>query len=142
MQISRSYSIYYRNHYLIPGLSGFGGNGVTAFNRCVRNGPFREQIWNLVPSASPQCLRREFFGNPPGEVDLALLMGLPYTSFTSFEALLSGRFHDNIHCLIGGTMCSFDAAAAPEFFLVHGMVDKVSSANATYLYVATQVSFH
>ncbi|KAK3736190.1 hypothetical protein QZH41_002473 [Actinostola sp. cb2023] len=107
------------------GYSGFGGSGQPP-NRCVRTGPFRQQIWQLVPSVpAPRCLKRNFNGNPPGEVELALLLNIPPSQFQDFEDTLRGLFHDNIHCLIDGTMCSFDAAAAPEFFLHHGLIDKL-----------------
>lgn len=46
-------------------------------------------------------------------------------NFTDFELLLRLNLHDVVHCLIGGTMCSVDAALAPEFFLHHGFVDKI-----------------
>lgn len=33
--------------------------------------------------------------------------------------------HDQVHCLIGGTMCTVEFASAPEFFLHHGFIDKI-----------------
>ena len=47
------------------------------------------------------------------------------SDFERFEFLLRLEFHDLVHCVIDGTMCTFDSAAAPEFFLHHGFVDKI-----------------
>lgn len=116
------------NDLWYSGNSGFGGNGSPP-GGCVNTGPFKFPNWQLVPSATPPlCLKRNFNGNPPGEVELTLLLDIPPTpqsSFLEFEGLLRGQFHDNVHCLINGTMCTHDAASAPEFFLHHGMIDKI-----------------
>ena len=45
--------------------------------------------------------------------------------FERFEFLLRFEFHDLVHCVIDGTMCTLDSASAPEFFLHHGFVDKI-----------------
>jgi hypothetical protein len=96
-------------------------------NRCVTTGPFREGIWQLEPSvALPRCLRRDFSGSPEGSVELGILLNIPPARFNDFELSLRGRFHDSVHCMIGGTMCVTDSAGAPEFFLHHGMIDKVN----------------
>lgn len=47
------------------------------------------------------------------------------SDFERFEFFLRLEFHDLVHCVIDGTMCTFDSAAAPEFFLHHGFVDKI-----------------
>ena len=47
------------------------------------------------------------------------------SDFERFEFLLRFDFHDLVHCVIDGTMCSIDSASAPEFFLHHGFVDKI-----------------
>jgi len=109
------------------GDSGFGGNG-EAPNQCVGTGPFREQVWELRPSfSSPSCLRRDFNGNPDGAVEVALLLNTPPDEFSDFEFVLDRQMHNSVHCLIGATMCNRNAAAAPEFFLHHGMIDKVKA---------------
>jgi hypothetical protein len=108
------------------GNSGLGGNGV-APTRCVKDGPFRDEIWNLLPSVpAPRCLKRNFVGKPPDSVALAMLLNTPVSKFHEFELTLRTTFHDAVHCLIDGTMCGFNSSGAPEFFLHHGMVDKVS----------------
>ena len=45
--------------------------------------------------------------------------------FERFQFLLRFEFHDLVHCVIDGTMCTPDSASAPEFFLHHGFVDKI-----------------
>ena len=49
------------------------------------------------------------------------------SSFEDFEQFLHREFHDSVHCVIGGQMCTDDSASAPEFFLHHGFVDKLWS---------------
>jgi hypothetical protein len=108
------------------GNSGIGGDG-DAPNNCVSTGPFREGIWQLVPSVNtlPRCLRRSFFGNPPDSVAVTTLIDMPSSRFNDFELTLRVNMHNTVHCLIGETMCRTDSASAPEFFLHHGMIDKV-----------------
>ena len=113
------------------GNASFGGNGVPP-NECVQTGPFRESVWSLppLPSGAPPspgsgCLRRQFNGNPPDTVAVNNVLQINPVNFTDFELLLRLNLHDVVHCLIGGTMCSVDAALAPEFFLHHGFVDKI-----------------
>ncbi|XP_031561120.1 A disintegrin and metalloproteinase with thrombospondin motifs adt-1-like isoform X2 [Actinia tenebrosa] len=107
------------------GNSGFGGNGVQPTG-CVQTGVFREGAWTLVPSAGPsKCLKRFLNGHPPDSIAIAQLLKLDPKDFNSFELGLRVNFHDVVHCLIDGTMCSFDSAAAPEFFMHHGFVDKI-----------------
>jgi hypothetical protein len=108
------------------GNSGFGGNGSPP-GSCVRTGPFRQGVWELAPSAAPPlCLKRGFNDNPPDSADLTQLLNILPTEFVSFESSLRSSFSDYVHCLIGGTMCSKDSASAPEFVLVHGIIDKVN----------------
>ena len=104
------------------GDSGYGGNGVTP---CVRTGPFREAVWRLVPSAGSVCLARQFSGRPPDSIAVQQVLNTPATNFSYFEVALRGNLHDTVHCLVGATMCSDDAASAPEFFLHHGFIDKL-----------------
>ena len=116
-QTSRSSAWY-------SGSSGMGGNGMPP-DGCVRTGIFRKSRWSLPESASTDCLTRGFNGMPPDAVAVEELLRTPASQFESFEVALRGFFHGSVHCSIGGTMCSDDAAAAPEFFLHHGMVDKI-----------------
>ncbi|XP_031563083.1 uncharacterized protein LOC116298694 [Actinia tenebrosa] len=108
------------------GNSGLGGNGVNP-TYCVKDGPFRDGIWRLPPSnfLDSRCLKRNFTGNPPDVVALSILLNTPASLFQEFELSLRSTFHDTVHCLINGTMCSFDSSGAPEFFFHHAMVDKI-----------------
>ena len=103
---------------------GFGGNGVGP-TRCVNTGPFREDVWNVVPSAGGSCLTRNFNGNPPDAVAVAEVLRTNASSFNNFERDLRLNLHDNVHCRIGGLMCSVNAATSPEFFLHHTYIDKI-----------------
>jgi hypothetical protein len=107
------------------GSTGFGGNGNATNGYCVSSGPFASGAWELVPNANPRCQRRRFYGYPPDSVAVAELLDIAPANFTDFEGSLRVNFHDTIHCLIGGTMCSLDSSSAPEFFLHHAFVDKV-----------------
>ena len=125
---------------------GFGGNGVPG-GRCVNSGPFRSGVWSLPSSARGRCLRRNFDGMIPDAISVAnLISGFSSSEFRSFEELLRSDFHDRVHCVIGGTMCSRDAATAPEFFLHHGFIDKIwwdwqkrSNAHKFHRYFTRQV---
>ena len=68
-----------------------------------------------------------FFGTPPDAVAVQRVLDIPLGNFSDFELMLRVNLHDLVHCLIDGTMCSLDSAAAPEFFLHHGFVDKIWS---------------
>ena len=99
---------------------------------CVRTGPFREGEWELAPlpageppEPGPRCLARAFHGIPPDIAAVQEVLKTPVTNFNNFEYMLRVQLHDHVHCLIDGTMCSYDAASAPEFFLHHGFIDKI-----------------
>ena len=103
--------------------SGFGGNGVEP-TLCVQTSPFREGNYSLVDSAGGGCLERNFhdrFATVP-EVLILLQEG----SFVKIQYKWEG-YHNDVHNNIGGTMPTTIAAAAPEFFMHHGFVDKVWS---------------
>ena len=109
--------------------AGLGGNGEGLPRSCVKNGPFQEGKWNLIESAGGGCLKRHFFQgiNFP---DLMALQQVQSTfssasSFRDFELVLRNNLHNDLHLFIGGTMAGPDSAAAPEFFPLHSMVDKI-----------------
>ncbi|CAH3040441.1 unnamed protein product, partial [Porites evermanni] len=111
--------------------TGFGGDG-GGISFCVQTGPFRENEWSIVPlpagsppEPGPRCLVRMFNGNPPDTVAVERVLKTEVANFTDFELMLRINLHDLVHCLIDGTMCSIDSAAAPEFFLHHGFIDKI-----------------
>ena len=96
----------------------FGGNG----QPCVTNGPFQGSQWSL-PDRS--YLERNFDHEAifPDYVAVARLLN--ENNLTEFESILRVQMHNNVHCHVGGTMCSLSAAYAPEFFLHHAFIDKL-----------------
>ncbi|XP_074609303.1 uncharacterized protein LOC141863598 isoform X1 [Acropora palmata] len=111
--------------------SGLGGDGEGIYS-CVQTGPFRQDVWSIVPlppgiptGPGPRCLARMFFGTPPDAVAVQMVLDVHPRNFSNFEFMLRVNLHDLVHCLIDGTMCTIDSAAAPEFFLHHGFVDKI-----------------
>ncbi|XP_068713828.1 uncharacterized protein [Montipora foliosa] len=109
------------------GDSGFGANGENRSPRCVIDGPFRRGIWNVVPSAGNGCLERQFnlTQTLPDTTAISAVQRIPPSSFDDFEISMRINLHDTVHCLIGGHMCSFDSAVAPEFALHHSFLDKL-----------------
>ena len=108
------------------GNDAFGGNGVSG-GSCVKTGLFRQGVWSLTASAGGGCLTRNFFGTPPDAIavhDMISSNSNP-ADFFNLEVALRREFHDEVHCIIDGTMCTLDSATAPEFFLHHGFVDKI-----------------
>ncbi len=112
--------------------AGLGGDGEGLPRLCVKSGPFREGKWKVIQSAGGGCLQRNFLRdfNFPDLIALQEFL----TRFSSadklrdFELMLRNDFHNNIHFFIGGlggTMSGLNSAAAPEFFLLHSMVDKI-----------------
>jgi hypothetical protein len=84
-------------------------------------------VWSLPASAGGGCLRRDFSGTAPDAIAVQNLISSNSNpaDFFNFEEMLRIQFHDLVHCRIDGTMCTLDAATAPEFFLHHGFVDKI-----------------
>ena len=76
-------------------VSGFGGNGSLSDN-CVRTGPFRFGGWK---TATGECLRRGFNGNPPDADQVAITLREP--TFQKFEVMLRVNIHESMHCFIG-----------------------------------------
>lgn len=74
-------------------------------------------------------MKRNFNGRFPDCIAImeALLEFSNATSFEDFEYFLHREFHDAVHCVIGGQMCTDDSASSPEFFLHHAFVDKLWS---------------
>jgi hypothetical protein len=112
--------------------AGFGGDGEEFPRLCVKTGPFREGKWNVLQSAGGGCLkrnfRREFIFPNLLALQQFLAMFSSAEKLRDFELVLRNDFHNNIHFFIGGfggTMSGLDSAAAPEFFLLHSMVDKI-----------------
>lgn len=50
---------------------------------------------------------------------------LPSANFAAVWANTEGPSHDNAHCYLGGTVCSFNAARDPMFFMIHANADRI-----------------
>ena len=72
-------------------------------------------------------MTRNFAGTAPDAIAVQnLISSNPNpTDLINFEDILRVQFHDEVHCIIDGTMCTTDSATAPEFFLHHAFVDKI-----------------
>lgn len=105
-----------------------GGSGNSSAGGCVTTGPFRNSVW-LLPSGS--CLRRNLntIASLASYPDLQLLFNtFPNATASHYNGIRAGvesgpGMHNTVHCTIGGTMCSIDAATAPEFILHHARCD-------------------
>ena len=107
---------------------GLGGNGDPSNNNHVNSGEFRQGNWQLTPSANGNTggfLRRGFNGVLPDCASVATTQRMGLAEFDTWHTFVSSNLHDAVHCNIGSTMCSGDAANAPEFFLHHGFIDKI-----------------
>lgn len=105
--------------------TGFGGGGRDP-HKCVLDGPFRKGVWKRVRrdgATGIDCLKRDFAGSPPDEMHVMDILNKD--DFDQFESPLRVVLHGVVHCKIGETMCSPEAASAPEFFLHHAFIDKI-----------------
>jgi len=110
-----------------------GGNGDINNNSCVDTG-----LLSGVTGPSGKCLSRSFNTSVQyafsTAVDIELLfLTNPYpnaANFSSFSATLENGpgFYGAILCAIGGTLCSQDAAEAPEFPFIHAYIDALWAA--------------
>ena len=112
--------------------AGLGGDGEGPPRSCVKNGPFREGKWRLIKSAGGGCLKRDFQRDEvfPTLIDLLALLNMfpSADQFRDFELILRNDYYENIHLFIGGsegTMNHRDTAAAPEYFPLVAMVDRI-----------------
>lgn len=127
---------------------GLGGNGNMYRGYCVQKGIFRESEWELPYWEDPMdiilstvdridaeikkqrahlafCLRRAFKGHSPSVKSVQRTLALPAKRFKDFDIQIRHNYHDRIHNIIGGTMCTHYAGDTPEFFLHHAFLDKI-----------------
>ena len=125
-----------------------GSNGNRFKGYCVQKGIFRESEWttpywedpmDIILSSADQlnggiedqrghlafCLRRAFKGHTPSYNSVLRTLLLPARKFKDFDIQMRHNFHDRMHNVIGGTMCTHYAADTPEFFLHHSFLDKI-----------------
>jgi hypothetical protein len=104
-----------------------GGDG-SGVGNCVTTGPFASPGWT---TATGGCLSRNFFLAATTATVLQIQAHIAanpnagdYDTFRNTIEHGPG-LHDSVHCIISGTMCTGDAATAPEFFLHHAKIDKI-----------------
>lgn len=108
-----------------PASHGLGGNGVLP-ERCVIDGPFRENEFRLPWSVGGGCLKRDFnfscfLPNLEDTWNLVML-----DNFTIFEQAIREQYHTKFHDCVGGNMAHHETASfTPEFWLLHGFIDKL-----------------
>ena len=106
---------------------GFGGDGNQAMNLSVRSGPFKQPEWK---APNGETLTRKFNGVLPDCAAVAMTQrmgGGGVSQFNTWHGRVQSNLHDTVHCAIGGTMCTSEAANDPIFFLHHGFIDKLWS---------------
>ena len=108
--------------------SGFGDSSRSS-DRCVENGPFRFDRFNVTPSAGGGCLTREYRMQMfPTRSNIEQdLLTLPADQFSRFHQFLQIFIHINIRCFVGGAMCSSNAANDPAYLLHLVQVDSIFS---------------
>lgn len=107
-----------------PGPHGLGGNGRQEEDYCVMDGPFRKGKWYQSKKSGSGCLKRNFhYSRKPR--DTTAIRKTISSKFSVFEYNVRKVFHNEIHCLIGGTMKSNRSAQSPEFWLHHAFLDKI-----------------
>lgn len=125
-----------------------GSNGNRYKGYCVQKGIFRESEWttpywedpmDIILSSTDQlrgsikdqrghlafCLRRGFKGHTPSRKSVLRTLKLPPKRFKDFDIQMRHNFHDRVHNIIGGTMCTHYAGNTPEFFFHHSFLDKI-----------------
>lgn len=106
-----------------PGSHGLGGEGARETS-CVRDGPFKQGSWFIKSQARFGCLKRRFIKNVSPK-NSTYVLNTVSSSFDTFEQRMRETLHADIHCLIGGTMCTNVSSQAPEFWLHHAFLDKL-----------------
>lgn len=106
------------------GPHGLGGNGRQEEDDCVMDGPFREGQWYQSKESGSGCLKRKFqYDRQPR--DTTAIRNTIGSSFSIFEYNVRKVFHNELHCLIGGTMGGISSSQSPEFWLHHAFLDKI-----------------
>ena len=111
-----------------PGPHCLGGDGATKNDKCVLDGPFSKNAWNLTSSSGGGCLKRNFakyivLGDSEA---VKMTLSMPVGFFNVFEWILREKFHNDFHDAVKGTMANHVTASnAPEFWLHHSFLDKL-----------------
>jgi hypothetical protein len=95
-----------------PTIDWYPGNPIPTgvdMDDLTRGGPF-DPNFNRIPS------RFTLAGGSTGRL-------ADYATLTSFSNDLEGTWHGQVHCAVGGTMCTFRSPQDPLFFRWHGIID-------------------
>ena len=134
--------------FISNSIINLGSNGNRYRGYCVQKGIFREDEWttpywedpmDIILSSTDQlngfvedqrahlafCLRRAFKGHTPSRNSVRRTLELPSYRFKDFDIQIRHNFHDRVHNIIGGTMCTHYAGDTPEFFFHHSFLDKI-----------------
>ena len=103
---------------------GFG-NSADETTFCVSSGPFREGQFEVTPSAGGGCLMREYTDSmlPPTRAVENNFLSLSVSMFDDFHNAIFQFVNVMVRCIVGGDMCSVDAANDPLYLLQLARVD-------------------
>ena len=107
-------------------VTGFG-NSSNSTTTCVTSGPFREEVFQVTPSAGKGCLRRTYndFTFPSRSIIQSEALDFPASMFDDFHRSLQLFFHLNIRCFVGGHMCEPNAGNDPLYLLHLARIDLI-----------------
>ena len=101
-------------------VTGFG-NSSNSTTMCVTSGPFREEVFQVTPSAGGDCLRRKYEDSTyPDRNRLENnLFNVSAENFGDFHLYLQIPVHLIVRCFVGGDLCSFEDAANDPLYVLH-----------------------
>ena len=106
---------------------GFG-NSANETSLCVSSGPFQEGEFEVTPSAGGGCLMREYldaFRLPTRTLIEDQFLQIPANMFDDFHNAIFQFVNLMVRCIVGGDMCSVDAANDPLYLLQLARVDLI-----------------
>ena len=112
---------------IFDNILGFG-NSANETTLCVSSGPFREGQFEITPSAGGGCLMREYMDTilPPTRALIEdNFLSIPATMFDDFHNAIFRFVNLMVRCIVGGDMCSVDAANDPVYLLQLTRVDLI-----------------
>ena len=105
-------------------VTGFG-NSSNNITMCVTSGPFRDELFQVTPSAGGDCLRRKYKDSiyPSRNRLNNDLPRFTAADFSAFHQYLQLFVHLNVRCFVGGDLCTYDAANDPLYLLHLSRID-------------------
>ena len=101
-------------------VTGFG-NSSNSIATCVTSGPFREEVFQVTPSAGGDCLRRQYEDSmyPTRSRIENNLFIVSAENFDDVHMFLQIAIHLNVRCFVGGDLCTLQDAANDPLYLLH-----------------------